>query len=219
VPGSVLRAGFTQLRITLGHLRYTPVTLLFLAAYLLYNDGIQTVISQSSVYADQALGMTASTIIIAILLVQFVAMVGAWLMGRLAERYGAKRVILASLLIWISVLAYAYVLPAGQPSPFLVLAVLIGFVLGGTQALSRSLYSHMIPHGREAEYFSIYEIADRGTSWLGTLLFGLALQFSDSYRLAIISLLVFFVLGFVLLARTPVRAAIAEAGNPAPRRL
>jgi MFS transporter, UMF1 family len=100
-----------------------------------------------------------------------------------------------------------------------VLAVLIGFVLGGTQALSRSLYSHMIPRGREAEYFSIYEIADRGTSWLGTLLFGLALQFSDSYRLAIISLLVFFVLGFVLLARTPVRAAIAEAGNPAPTRL
>jgi MFS transporter, UMF1 family len=220
VPGSVLRAGFSQLRVTFGHLRYTPVTLLFLAAYLLYNDGIQTVISQSSVYADQALRMTASTIIIiAILLVQFVAMVGAWLMGRLAERYGAKRVILASLLVWISVLAYAYVLPAGRPSPFLVLAVLIGFVLGGTQALSRSLYSHMIPRGREAEYFSIYEIADRGTSWLGTLLFGLALQFSNSYRLAIISLLVFFVLGFVLLARTPVRAAIAEAGNPAPTRL
>jgi UMF1 family MFS transporter len=140
-------------------------------------------------------------------------------MGRLAERHGAKRVILASLLIWISVLAYAYVVPAGRPTPFLVLAVLIGFVLGGTQALSRSLYSHMIPRGREAEYFSIYEIADRGTSWLGTLLFGLALQFSDSYRLAIISLLVFFVLGFVLLARTPVRTAIAEAGNPAPTRL
>jgi UMF1 family MFS transporter len=128
-------------------------------------------------------------------------------------------VILASLLIWISVLAYAYVVPAGRPTPFLVLAVLIGFVLGGTQALSRSLYSHMVPRGREAEYFSIYEIADRGTSWLGTLLFGLALQFSDSYRLAIISLLVFFVLGFVLLARTPVRTAIAEAGNPAPTRL
>jgi len=219
VTGSVLRAGFRQLRTTFGQLRYTPVTLVFLAAYLLYNDGIQTVISQSSVYADQELKMTASTIIIAILLVQFVAMVGAWLMGRLAERHGAKRVILASLLIWISVLAYAYVLPAGRPSPFLVLAVLIGFVLGGTQALSRSLYSHMIPRGREAEYFSIYEIADRGTSWLGTLLFGLALQFSDSYRLAIISLLLFFAIGFVLLARTPVRSAIAEAGNPAPTRL
>jgi UMF1 family MFS transporter len=219
VAGSVLRAGFGQLRTTFGRLTHTPVTLLFLAAYLLYNDGVQTVISQSSVYADQELRMTASVIIVAILLVQFVAMVGAWLMGRLAERYGAKRVVLASLLVWISVLAYAFVLPAGKVLPFFVLAVLIGFVLGGTQALSRSLYSHMIPHGREAEYFSVYEIADRGTSWLGTLLFGLALQFSDNYRLAIISLLVFFVLGFALLARTPVRAAIAEAGNPAPARL
>jgi UMF1 family MFS transporter len=113
------------------------------------------------------------------------------------------------------IVVLAMFLPRKEVVTFLLAGVAIAIVLGGTQALSRSLYSHMIPRGREAEYFSVYEIADRGTSWLGTFLFGLALQFSDSYRLAIISLLVFFVLGFALLARTPVRAAIAEAGNPA----
>jgi len=217
--GSALTAGFRQLGATLGKLRLAPVTLLFLAAYLLYNDGIQTVIAQSSVYADEELGLPASVAIVAVLLVQFIAMVGAWLLGVLAERFGAKLVVLASLVVWIGVLAYAFFMPAGQPGQFYLLAALIGLVLGGSQALSRSLFSHMTPRGREAEYFSLYEISDKGTSWLGSLLFGLALQFTGSYRASIISLLIFFVLGFILLARTNVRTAVAEAGNPAPARL
>ncbi len=100
-----------------------------------------------------------------------------------------------------------------------MLAALIGVVLGGTQALSRSLFSHLVPDGREAEYFSVYEVADRGTSWLGALLFGLALQFTGSYRVAILSLLAFFALGALLLARTDLRAAVAESGNHQPTRL
>jgi len=215
----IVRAGFRQLGSTFKGLRATPVTLLFLAAYLLYNDGIQTVISQSSVYADAELELTQSVIIVAILLVQFVAMGGAWLAGRLAGRAGAKRVILGSLVIWMGVLGYAFFMPKGVPVTFYVLAALIGLVLGGTQALSRSLFSHMIPAGREAEYFSAYEIADKGTSWLGSFIFGLALQFTGSYRIAIISLLILFGLGIVLLALTRVRVAITEAGNPQPPRL
>jgi UMF1 family MFS transporter len=217
--GSALTAGFRQLRATFARLRLAPVTLLFLAAYLLYNDGIQTVIAQSSVFADEELKLPASVAIVAVLLVQFIAMVGAWLLGVLAERFGAKLVVLASLVVWTGVLAYAFVMPAGQPAQFYLLASLIGLVLGGSQALSRSLFSHMTPKGREAEYFSLYEISDKGTSWLGSLLFGLALQFTGSYRASIISLLIFFVLGFVLLSRTDVRAAAAEAGNPVPARL
>jgi UMF1 family MFS transporter len=216
LSGGIVRAGFRQLGATFRGLRATPVTLLFLAAYLLYNDGIQTVISQSSVYADNELRLTQSVIIIAILLVQFVAMGGAWLAGRLARRSGAKRVIIGSLFIWMGVLGYAFFMPKEVPVTFYVLAALIGLVLGGTQALSRSLFSQMIPAGREAEYFSAYEIADKGTSWLGALIFGLALQFTGSYRIAIISLLILFGLGTVLLARTNVRTAITEAGNPQP---
>jgi UMF1 family MFS transporter len=214
-----ITAGFRQLGGTLAQLRLAPTTLLFLAAFLLYNDGIQTVITQSSVYADAELGLPASTAIVAVLLVQFVAMVGAWLLGVLAERFGAKRVVLASLVVWTAVVGYAFFMPAGEAGQFYLLAVLIGLVLGGSQALSRSLFSHMAPKGKEAEYFSLYEISDKGTSWLGSLLFGLALQFTGSYRSAIVSLVVFFVLGIVLLARTNVRAAAAEAGNPAPARM
>ena len=95
----------------------------------------------------------------------------------------------------------------------------IALVLGPTQALSRSLYSLMIPRGQEAEYFSLYELSDKGTSWLGPLLFGLALQFTGSYRVAIVSVVVFFIVGFALLARVDIREAAREAGNVAPARV
>lgn len=165
------------------------------------------------------LELVQGTIISAVLLAQLVAVVGAAGMGLLAGRFGAKRVVLAGLVLWTGVLAAAYVLPAGDPVGFALLAALIGLVLGGTQALSRSLFSQMVPAGREAEYFSLYEISDRGTSWLGALLFGLALDGTGSYRVAILSLLVFFVLGGALLAATDLRRAIREAGGTAPARL
>ena len=92
----------------------------------------------------------------------------------------------------------------------------IGLVLGGSQALSRSLYSQLVPRGREAEYFSLYQACERGTSWLGTLLFGLVHQFTGSYRWAIVALVVFFVVGIVLLRRVDVRRGIVEAGNDVP---
>lgn len=94
-----------------------------------------------------------------------------------------------------------------------ILGAAIALVLGGSQALSRSVFSLMIPKGSESEYFSLYEISERGTSWLGPLLFGLALQFTGSYRIAIVSLVVFFVLGLGLLSRVNVAKAQAEAGN------
>ena len=97
---------------------------------------------------------------------------------------------------------------------FYVLGVAIGVVLGGTQALTRSLFGQMTPVGKEAEYYGLYEISDKGTSWLGTLSFGLAVQLTGSYRVAIVSLVIFFVLGFVLLARVDVRAAAGRG----PRR-
>jgi UMF1 family MFS transporter len=174
------------------------------------------VIAQSSVYADAELGLPASVAIVAVLLVQFIAMLGAWLLGLLAERFGAKLVVLASLVVWTGVLAYAFVMPAGQPGQFYLLAALIGLVLGGSQALSRSLFSHMTPKGREAEYFSLYQACERGTSWLGTLVFGLVHQLTDSYRPAIIALVFFFVVGFVLLWRVDPRRAVTDAGNQMP---
>ncbi|MFJ2116049.1 MFS transporter, partial [Streptomyces sp. NPDC087850] len=130
--------------------------------------------------------------------------------------HGAKRTILGSLAVWTLILAAGYFLPSGAPVAFYLMASAIGLVLGGSQALSRSLFSHLVPAGKEAEYFSAYEMSDRGLSWLGPLVFGLAYQLTGSYRDAILSLVVFFALGFGLLARVPVRRAIEAAGNPVP---
>ncbi|GGU04501.1 MFS transporter [Streptomyces violascens] len=212
-------AGWRQLISTLRDMRARPLTLAFLAAYLIYNDGVQTVISQASVYGSEELGLDQNTLIVAVLLVQVLAVAGALGMGRLAQTYGAKRTILGSLAVWALILGVGFFLPAREPVLFFVLAGAIGTVLGGSQALSRSLFSHMVPSGKEAEYFSAYEMSDRGLSWLGPLVFGLAYQLTGSYRDAIISLVVFFVVGFVLLARVPVRAAVAAAGNPVPARI
>ncbi|MYT21147.1 MFS transporter [Streptomyces sp. SID7760] len=212
-------SGWKQLVATLRDMRRHPLTLSFLLAYLVYNDGIQTVISQASVYGKQELKLEDSTLITAVLLVQILAVAGAMAMGRLAVSYGAKKTILGSLVAWTVTLAAGFFLPAGAPVWFFALASMIGLVLGGSQALSRSLFSHLVPVGKEAEYFSAYEMSDRGVSWVGPLVFGLTYQVTGSYRQAIISLVVFFALGFVLLARVPVRRAVEAAGNPVPERI
>ena len=148
-------------------MRNYPQTLTFLIAYLFYNDGIQTVITQASTYGEKQLKFDTSVLIGTILLVQFVAFGGALLFGRLASRLGSHKVILVGLGIWSVIVIVGFFLPEQNLGLFLLLAVGIGIVLGGTQALSRSLFSQLIPPGREAEYFSLYQAAERGTSWFG----------------------------------------------------
>jgi UMF1 family MFS transporter len=215
-PGGLVRQSFGQLFATLHDMRSYPMTLTFLVAYLFFNDGIQTVIVTSSTYGDKQLGFATEVLIATILLVQFVAFLGALLFGRIATTQGSKKTILGGLVVWMVVVVAAYFLPREEVVPFLVLAVLIGVVLGGTQALSRSFFSQLIPRGREAEYFSLYQACERGTSWLGTLIFGLVHQLTDSYRPAVFALIVFFLVGFVLLVRVDARRGIAQAGNAAP---
>lgn len=218
-PSEASARGWRQLASTVRDMRRHPHTLSFLLAYLVYNDGVQTVISQASVYGSEELGLEQSTLIVAVLLVQLLAVAGALAMGRLARTYGAKRTILGSLVAWTVTIGAGFFLPAGAPLWFFVLAAGIGLVLGGSQALSRSLFSHLVPAGKEAEYFSAYEISDRGMAWLGPLIFGLTYQLTGSYRDAIVSLVAFFVVGFVLLARVPVGRAIRDAGNSVPDRI
>ncbi|TQJ50808.1 MFS transporter [Phycicoccus sp. SLBN-51] len=206
-----------QLRDTFGELRQFPQTMLFLLAYLFFNDGIQTVIGSASLYGSEELGFKTEQLMTLILMVQFVAFGGALLFGRVAGRFGAWRTILASLGLWSLAVAIAFFVPRGAFTTFMVLGVLIGLVLGGSQALSRSLYSQLIPKNREAEFFSFYQAMERGTSWFGTLTFGLVHQFTGSYRWAIIALLAFFVVGGFLLSRVDVRQGIVDAGNEVPR--
>jgi UMF1 family MFS transporter len=214
--GGLVRQSFGQLFTTLRDLRNYPVTLTFLVAYFFYNDGIQTVIATSSTYGEKELGFETDVLIATILMVQFVAFVGALVFGRAAGKYGARRVVLCGLLIWMAIVTLGYFLPDENIGLFLMLAAGIGLVLGGTQALSRSFFSLLIPRGREAEYFALYQAGERGTSWLGFAIFGLMHQLTDSYRPAIFALIVFFVIGFVLLLRVDPERGIREAGNVPP---
>ncbi|WP_431921923.1 MFS transporter [Micromonospora wenchangensis] len=214
---SVVTDGFRQLGRTLREIKAYPLTLFFLLAFLVYNDGIQTVITLASQYGTEELRLGQSTLIVTILLVQFLAFGGALALGALARRIGAWKTVLLSLVLWTGVIVAAFRLPAEAPLPFMILGGAIGLVLGGSQALSRSLFSQLIPAGKEGEYYGFYEISDKGTSWLGPLAFGLVFQLTSSYRVGLVSLLIFFVVGFALLAAVPIRRAIIAAGNTPPR--
>lgn len=210
-PGeSILSVGFRHLWQTLRGMRRYPQTLLFLAAYMLYNDAIQTVIAMSGQFGSDELKMPMDQLTLAILMVQFVAFAGAMLFQWISAKSSAKRAVMLALVIWTGVLGYIY-LSVSTAAEFFIMAALVGIVMGGSQALSRAIFSLMIPTGKEAEYFSIYEISDKGTSWLGPLVFGLALQMTGSYRLAALSLAVFFVAGLLLLSRVDVNRAAQEA--------
>ncbi len=194
----------------------------FLLAYLLYNDGIQTVIVVSAIFAAVELQMSATNRILVILMIQFVAFGGAYLFAFLARLLSAKRAIILSLVLWSAVTIYAYfgmrsaaMIPGlgmrRQELEFWVMGGLVALVLGGSQALSRSLFAQMIPKEQEAEYFSFYEISDRGTSWLGTFIFGLANQVFGSLRAGVLSLVFFFVAGLILLPLVNVPRAMEQA--------
>lgn len=199
--------------------RQLPEAMKYLTAYLLYNDGIQTVIVVASIFAAQELGMSSTMLILVILMIQFVAFAGAYAFSYLARRIGARNAILFSLVIWAGVVIFAY---AGMQStaPFLgmqerqfefwMLGFVVALVLGGSQALSRSLFAQMIPKDQEAEFFSFYEISERGTSWLGTFIFGVVNQQFGSLRVGILSLIFFFVVGLALLPLVNVPKAIRE---------
>jgi UMF1 family MFS transporter len=206
-PGQgYVRVGFRQLASTIRELRHFPETLKFLLAYFLYNDGIQTVIAVAAVFAAApiargGLEMGQTTLTFLILMIQLLAFFGALLWGRLAGWITAKNAIIVSLVIWAGVVIYAYVGLKGDSATveFFALGAIIALVLGGSQAISRSLFAQMIPDGREAEFYAFYEISERGTSWIGPLLFGLMNQVFGNLRPAILSLIFFFVAGLIVL--------------------
>ncbi len=216
-----LTVGFSELRNTLRELWKLPHTLRYLIAYLLYNDGIQTVITLAGVFIEQELFKSRglepdrSFLIGLVLVIQFTAIGGALLFERIARLIGTKNAILSSLILWTCVVVYAYAFLQTTAQAW-VIGAAIAIVLGGSQALSRSLYSQMIPHGREASFFSIYEISERGTSWLGPVIFGIVLTATGSYRSAILSLIVFFLVGALILLLTNTKRAIHDAGNLLP---
>ncbi len=213
-PGeNYLSQGVKQIIRTLKTIyRDYPETLKYLIAYLIYNDGIQTVIVVATLFAASELGAKADVLMVLILMIQFIAFFGALAFGWLARRIGAKKSILISLVIWAGIVIYAYAFLYEIWQLFL-LGVFVALVMGGSQALSRSLYSQLIPRQNESEFFGFYEISERGTSWIGPLVFAAAVQFTGSSRVAILSIIAFFIIGLALLIPVNVRKAMLDAGN------
>jgi UMF1 family MFS transporter len=204
--GEYASIGFSRTVATTTKLRQFPHLLLFVIAFVVYNSGTGTVIAVSGPYAEDTLELELETIALAFLIVQFIAFFGALLFGRLSGRIGPKRAVMVSLVIWIGIAVMAYLLPAGSSTGFLALAAIVGFVLGGVQALSRSLYGSMIPEEASAEFFGFYSVFSK-LSGIGPLVFGAVSAATGSGRAAILSVILFFVVGLVLLARVDVDIA------------
>lgn len=207
----ILRATVSQFFGTIRELRQYRQALLMLTAFLLYNDGIQTIIKMATAYGAE-IGIGSRDLIAAILIVQFVGIPFAFLFGIVADRIGAKRSIFIGLLVYtvISVLGY-YMKTATH---FYVLAFLTGMVQGGTQALSRSLFASLIPAYKSGEFFGFYSVFEKFASIFGPLLFAIAIAVTGESRLAILSVILFFIGGAALLALVDVdrgRAAARQA--------
>lgn len=195
---SMIIGGFKGLIQSTKDITKHPQTLLFLIAYLFYNDGVQAVIAVSAQFGNYEIGIGMESLTQIILVVQFVAFFGSLIFMIIAEKTSTKSSIMISLIIWIIIIFYCFYFLRTE-TEFFIIAIVIALVLGGSQALSRSLFSNLIPAGQEARYFSFFEVSDRGTSWLGPFLFGFGLQLTQSYRYAILTLIVFFITGLILL--------------------
>lgn len=201
-PGEVvekgtLRFALNRIRRTFQELRSYRNAFLLLLAYLIYGDGIGTIIRMASVYGAE-LGIDAGHMIGAIIMVQFVGVPCSFLFGSLAGFVGTKRAIFMGLLIYTGVTVVGYFMTSALH--FWILAFMVGTVQGGTQALSRSLFSSMIPAYKSGELFGFYGVMDKFAGMVGPSVMGMVAAFTGSSRLGILSILVFFVVGAAVLS-------------------
>ena len=209
-PG--LGDAFSRLAQTFREVRRYRQLLLFLVAFWVYNDGIGTIIKMAIAYGDEV-GIGRNDLITALVVTQFVGIPCTFLFGRLAGVLGTKRSILVGLGVYLAMTVGAYFMETAVH--FYILAVMVGLVQGGTQALSRSLYASMIPRERSAEFFGFYSTSSRFAGIFGPLIFGIVGQLTGGSRLGIVSLVIFFVVGGALLLRVDERegARVAAAGD------
>lgn len=207
--GEALAQGFGQLRRTLRDIGRLPQTFLFLLAYWLYIDGVDTIIRMAVDYG-LSLGFPSNSLIVALLITQFVGFPAAIAFGRLGDRIGARNGILLALVVYVAVTTWGAFMD--RVWEFYLLAAVIGLVQGGVQSLSRSLYARLIPAGRSAEFFGFYNMLGKFAAVLGPILMGWVGVLTGSHRLSILSVLVLFVLGAVLLLRVDLARGMRDAG-------
>ena len=205
---SSLLAPFVRLGHTLRELRGFKQAALLLLAFMLYNDGIQTIIKMATAYGT-SLGIGQSSLIAAILVVQFVGIPCSFAFGALAARIGAKKAVIGGLVVYVVIAILGFYMRTARD--FLLLALLVGLVQGGTQALSRSLFASMVPPHRSGEFFGFYGVFEKFSGLFGPLLFAIVIALGGTSRHGILSVIVFFVVGIALLLRVNVEAGKAYA--------
>ena len=200
-----IRLGISRTWNTLCEVRRLRHLAMFLAAFLVYNDGINTVIQMATMYGRQELHLSTTVLMLTLLIVQVVASLGALLFAWISELLGAKQAVIVSLVGWTSVVAYAYFIYSAVG--YFVLGGIVGIVLGGSQAISRSLYASIIPKGASAEFFGFYSVISKFSAIWGPFIFAIIRHWTGSSRNAILFLIVFFILGILLLSCMDVKKA------------
>ncbi len=171
---------------------------LFLVAFMLYDDAIQTVINMATIYGTVELKLSATSLMLTLLLIQAIAFFGALLFGKVAGRIGSKRAVMLTLVLWAGVIVYAYFIRTA--TEFFALGAVVGLVLGGSQALSRSFFGSMVPEEASAEFYGFYTVFSKFSAMWGPWVFAIIRQTTGSSRLGILSLVVLLLAGLGLLA-------------------
>ncbi len=193
-----LSLGFKRVWKTMLQVRKLKHLILFLVAFLVYNEGIQTVVQMATMYGKQELKLGATSLMVTLLLVQVVGIFGALIFSWIAVKTGSKRAVMLSLVIWSGVVIYAYFIKG--EAEYFILGGVVGLVLGGSQAISRSLYASMVPENSAAEFFGFYSVVNKFSAVWGPFIFALIRHLTGSSRNAILSVIVFFILGILLLS-------------------
>jgi UMF1 family MFS transporter len=204
----VVRSGFAQVVHTFHELRGYRQAFLMLVAFLLYNDGIQTIIRMATIYGAE-IGIDRNARIAAFVLVQFAGVPFSFLFGAVAHRIGAKRSIFMALTVYVGISVLGYFMTAAWH--FFVLAFLVATVQGGSQALSRSLFARMIPKQKSSEYFGFFSVFEKFAGVAGPALFALSVSLFGSSRAAVLSVILFFIAGGLVLTRVNVAEGEAQA--------
>jgi UMF1 family MFS transporter len=200
---NLLSNGYRELAKVWKELGTLRVLKSYLGAYFFYNMGVQTVMLSAPLYASSELAIPQQNLIIAILLIQLIAIPGAFLMAKLSEKFGNIPTIMGCVLFWIFLCYLGYTTKSGNVNGFYLLASLIGFVMGGIQALSRSTYAKLMPVTRDtASYFSFFDVSEKIGIVIGLFLFGYLTEITRSQRASVLSCMTFFAIGLIFLVVT-----------------
>ena len=195
--------GYKELHKVWLELKTQPTLKRFLTAFFFYNMGVQTVMLAATLYGKSELNIPTTNLILAILIIQIVAIPGANLMAKMASKFGNFNTLKIAVVIWIGGCIMGYYLPRNSVVPFYTLAVVVGFVMGGIQSVSRSTYSKLMPITHDTtSYFSFYDVTEKIAIVIGMFSFGYINEITGSQRNSVLALTIFFIIGFILLYRT-----------------